>query len=164
VGRKKIVQLDQETGEVLAGFVAYVVPRRANGFTGGWMATAQQAAMMVAQHRKELGEEGLAVLWMLVAKLDFENHLLLNQAELGRELGMHRQSVQQAIKKLMGLGILLEGPKVGQSRSYRLNPEFGWKGSAKNHQKALDDQRKKRMKAARITGVLEGTRSEPDTE
>ena len=51
---------------------------------------------------------------------------------------------------------MLEGPKIGISRSYRLNPEFGWKGSARNHVIALDQERKKRMANAGIKGVIEG--------
>ena len=46
---------------------------------------------------------------------------------------MHRQHVQRSIKRLIQLGIILEGVKIGISRSYRLNPNFGWKGSAKGH-------------------------------
>ena len=46
---------------------------------------------------------------------------------------MHRQHVQRSIKQLIQLGIILEGVKIGISRSYRLNPSFGWKGSAKGH-------------------------------
>ena len=40
---------------------------------------------------------------------------------------MHRQHVQRSIKRLIQLGIILEGVKIGISRSYRLNPSFGWK-------------------------------------
>ena len=42
-------QIDQQTGEVIEGFVAYVVPKRKNGFQKGWMAMAQEAMMMLAQ-------------------------------------------------------------------------------------------------------------------
>ena len=49
---------------------------------------------------------------------------------------MHRQHVQRSIKRLIQLGIILEGVKIGISRSYRLNPSFGWKGSAKGHREA----------------------------
>ena len=38
-----------QTGEVVEGFVAYVVPKRKNGFQKGWMAMAQEAMMMLAQ-------------------------------------------------------------------------------------------------------------------
>jgi hypothetical protein len=156
VAEKRLGQVDLNTGEVLEGFVAYLAPRQHNGFEGRWLAMAQEAARILAQHRKELGEEGFAVLFSLLARLDFENLLLLNQAEVARELGMHRQHVQRAIKRLIDLGALLEGPRVGINRSYRLNPKFGWKGSAKNHVKALDDYRAERLKAAGITGVVKG--------
>ena len=62
-----------------------------------------------------------------------------NQA---RELDMHRQHVQRSIKRLIQLGIILEGVKIGISRSYRLNPSFGWKGSAKGHREALHEHLK----------------------
>ena len=77
------------------------------------------------------------------------------------ELDMQRQNVQRSIKRLMALGVLLEGPKIGISRSYRLNPEFGWRGSGKNHIATLDLERKKRMANAGIKGVIEGGQQGP---
>ena len=50
--------------------------------------------------------------------------------------------------------------------SLRLNPEYGWKGSAKNHVACLDQERKKRMAKAGIKGVIEGGQQaerDPDT-
>ena len=55
---------------------------------------------------------------------------------------MHRQHVQRSIKRLIQLGIILEGVKIGISRSYRLNPSFGWKGSAKGHREVLHEHLK----------------------
>ena len=55
---------------------------------------------------------------------------------------MQRQNVQRSIKRLMELGVILEGVKIGVSRSYRLNPSFGWKGSAKGHREALHEHLK----------------------
>ena len=50
--------------------------------------------------------------------------------------------------------------------SLRLNPEYGWKGSAKNHVACLDQERKKRM-ASRDQGVIEAAskpqKRDPDT-
>jgi predicted transcriptional regulator len=160
VGRKKIGQVDLKTGEILDGLVAFVAPRRVNGFVEGWLAMGQLAVTDLAARRKELGEEGLAVFLVLVGSMGFENHVVISQAELGRRLGMHRQSVQKAIKRLIEMGVLSEGPKVGQNRSYQLNPSLAWKGSAENHKKALASQTKKRMKAAKITGVIKGGKAE----
>ena len=135
-------------------FVAYVAPRRRNGFGTGWMAMAQDAFDLLANANLE-GKD-FRVLMKLLARLDFQNLLVLNQADLARELDMHRQHVQRSVKRLIAMGVLLEGPRIGINRSYRLNPNFGWKGTAKNHVIALDQERKLRMQAAKISGVIEG--------
>lgn len=158
--QKRLMQVDAETGELIEeGFVAYVAPRRKNGFGARWMAMAQDAALLLAQ--SDLGRDDFRVFMALLARLDYENLLVLNQAELARDMGMHRQHVQRSIKRLMGLGVLLEGPRIGVSRSYRFNPEFGWKGTARNHVIALDQERKKRMANAGIKGVIEGGQQAP---
>lgn len=159
MAQRRLGQIDMSTGEVLEGLVAWVAPKRKNGF-GRWIAMSQDAAMMFAQ--SDLGADDFRVLMSLLAKLDFENLLLLNQAELGRELKMQRQNVQRSVKRLIGMGVLLEGPRIGVSRSYRLNPHFGWKGSARNHVIALDQERKRRMAAAGISGVIDGGTKEAE--
>ena len=44
---------------------------------------------------------------------------------------MNRHNVNRSIKKLIELGVILEGVKIGISRSYRLNPNFGGKAQPK---------------------------------
>jgi len=153
MAHRRLGQIDMSTGEVLEdGFVAWVAPKRKNGFGTRWVAMSQDAAMTLAQ--SDLGTDDFRVLMSLLSRLDFENLLVLNQAEVGRELKMQRQNVQRSVKRLIGMGVLLEGPRIGVSRSYRLNPQFGWKGSARNHVIALDQERKRRMAAAGISGVI----------
>jgi DNA-binding Lrp family transcriptional regulator len=158
--QRRLEQVDKTTGEILEGFVAYVAPRKINGFSKGWFAMGQGegAARTFASRpvRDELGKEGFAVLMGVLARLDYENLLVLNQSELARELEMQPSNVNRSIKKLIDLGALIEGPKIGVSRSYRLSPAFGWKGTARGHVKALDDMRRERMKAAGISGVVQG--------
>ena len=72
----------------------------------------------------------------MLARLDYENLIQVNQAEVSEQVGMNRHNVNRSIKKLIELGVILEGVKIGISRSYRLNPNFGWKGSAKGHREA----------------------------
>ena len=124
-------QIDHQTGEVVEGFVAYVVPKRKNGFQKGWMAMAQEAMMMLAQ--SNLTGNDMKVMWDLIQ---------VNQAEVSEQVGMNRHNVNRSIKKLIELGVILEGVKIGISRSYRLNPNFGWKGSAKGHREALHEHLK----------------------
>lgn len=78
--------------------------------------------------RRDLGQEVLRVFLYLNARLDFENVIQVPQVEIAAELGMQRQNVHRAIKTLEGEGILIRGPKVGKSSSWRLNPQAGWKG------------------------------------
>ena len=122
-------QIDHQTGEVVEGFVAYVVPKRKNGFQKGWMAMAQEAMMMLAQ--SNLTGNDMKVMWAMLARLDYENLIQVNQAEVSEQVGMNRH-----------IGVILEGVKIGISRSYRLNPNFGWKGSAKGHREVLHEHLK----------------------
>lgn len=158
--RRRFGRIDLDTGEIFDEIIAYVTKRRQakNGFGERWFAMAQSAAMLFATSNLGLGE--FRVMLALFAKLDFDNMLLLNQSEIAKLLKMKRQNVQRAIKRLIEMDALIEGPKVGINCSYQLNPYFGWKGSAKGHIEALDTHRKKRMKEARITGVLEGGEKE----
>ena len=137
---KRLQQIDSETGEIIDGFVAYVVPKRKNGFGQGWLAMAQNGAEILAQ--SNLSGNDFKVLMKLLSVLDYENLIQVSQADVARELNMHRQHVQRSIKRLIDLGIVLEGVRIGISRSYRLNPNFGWKGSAKGHREALHDHLK----------------------
>jgi hypothetical protein len=143
------------TGEILAeGFVAYVAPKRKNGFGKGWVAMGQAGAASVLKHVKSADDQ--RVIWALIEVLDFENLIVANQAQLARDLGMDKAQVNRSIKRLLDLGFLLEGPKIGVSKSYRLNPHCGWKGSARGHVQAIDALRQQRMKDARISGVIQG--------
>jgi hypothetical protein len=45
---------------------------------------------------------------------------------------MQKTNVSRAIKLLVEKQILLEGPKLGRTHTYRLNSAFGWKGSINN--------------------------------
>lgn len=146
--QKRLVQLDPTTGEVLQdGYVAVLFPKRHNGFqTGGWFAMAQDALAMLKTIKKV---DDFRVLMALLERLDFNNLIQVSQAEVARELEMDPAQVNRAIKRLVKLDAVLPGPKVGTSMSYRLNPSFGWKGSAKSHTEALRD----RMKAAGVRVV-----------
>ena len=111
---KRLQQIDSETGEIIDGFVAYVVPKRKNGFGQGWLAMAQNGAEILAQ--SNLSGNDFKVLMKLLSVLDYENLIQVSQADVARELNMHRQHVQRStIKRLIDLGIVLEGVRIGIS-------------------------------------------------
>lgn len=138
---RRLQQFDPSTGEVVDGYIAVIVPKRRNAF-GDWHAMAQAAWEMIAT--ADLGKEDFRVMAALMARLDFENLIQVPQSEVALKLGMQRQNVNRSIKRLIDLELILEGPKVGRSKTFRLNPSLGWKGSAKGHHQAL----KERMDAA----------------
>jgi RIO-like serine/threonine protein kinase len=96
------------------------------------------------------------VFLVLLANLEHENFILTPQARMAESIGMKPTHFSRSVSRLVEEGVIEKGPKIGRMNSYKLNPEYGWKGSAQNHQKALDERRKQRMKNSGITGVIEG--------
>lgn len=147
-GQSCIQQVDLETGEVLQGTVVLIPHKKKIELHGGWVAMAQPAMKAFSQIKSL---EAQRVLWALLARLDYENYVLVNQKEIGDELGIKPPNLSRAMKLLAEHAILITGPKVGRSSTYRLNPSMGWKGSTTSHSKALNE----RMKAKGMT-VIDG--------
>ncbi len=136
---KRIVGHIDSNGEVFEGAaLALIFPKRRNGFGEGWVAMAQPALMALATGN--FGEQAYKVLFGVIAMLDFENWIQLNQSELSEKLNMNRQNFNRALFKLENEKILLRGPRVGRCTTFRLNPNYGWKGSAKKHNEALQQK------------------------
>jgi DNA-binding transcriptional ArsR family regulator len=144
--QRVIENIDATTGEVLEGTMVFVPAKKKSAFGRDWFAMAQGAMDFLAHNRSQLGEEGFAVFCKVVAKLDFENFIQISQAALAREIGMKPANFSRAMKRLVDLGIIMKGPKVGTSQTYRLNPSVGWKGSGKTHFTALQEAKKKGWK------------------
>ena len=121
-------QIDHQTGEVVEGFVAYVVPKRKNGFQKGWMAMAQ-AMMMLAQ--SNLTGNDMKVMWAMLARLDYENLIQVNQAEVSEQVGMNRHNVNRSIKKLIELGVILGASKSALAALTGLTLTSGGKAQPK---------------------------------
>lgn len=143
--RKNIGQIDLNTGERIEGYIAVLQPKTKNGFERHFTMN-QDALDILADNLK--GSE-FRVLMKLLKWLDYENLIQIQQIEIANELKMEKQNVNRAINKLIDVGIVLKGPRIGKSCSYRLNPNFGWKGTAKNHRIAL----KERMQKAQMRVV-----------
>lgn len=141
--RQKLAHVDLDTGELMPdGCMVYVPVKRKNGFTDGWCAMAQSAFGVMKQFKRV---EDFRVLMALLEKLDFENLIHCNQAEIARDLDMAREQVNRAIKRLVEAEVVIEGPRVGVNRTYRLSPRFAWKGAAKHHLEALESFNKPRI-------------------
>ena len=130
---RKVTQVDLETGEDLGGFVAVIRPKQKSSFQRHF--TMNQAALLTIA--TELNHDQNRVLMALLADLDYENYIQVAQIDIAEALRMQKTHVSRAIKNLIEFGIIIEGPKIGRSKTYRLNPQFGWKGTVSNHKKAL---------------------------
>jgi predicted transcriptional regulator len=86
------------------------------------------------------------VLFYVMGRLDFENYINLSQKDIAEALGMQKSHVSTAMKELEEHGIIHKGAKTGQSWTYRLDPNLGYKGRAKNlkkYQETIDRARAK---------------------
>ena len=115
-----------ETGEILPHVLVAMQRKIPNGLAAGWIAMAQNALDMLAT--SNLRGDDLRVLLALLGRLDFENLIQLEQADIAERLGMQRPHVNRSIKRLVTLGALLESPKIGRSRTYKLNPALWLEG------------------------------------
>lgn len=132
-GTQRFTQINPVTGEVVDGFVAIVRPKPKSDFQRHFTMN-QETLFSIAN---DLNHDQTRVFLALLSYLDYENFIQVPQVEIAEKLSMQKQNVNRAIRSLIGLGIIFDGPKVGRSKSFRLNPNYGWKGSSTNHRKAL---------------------------
>lgn len=134
----KQVLIDPRTGEIIDidAQLAILYPKRVNGFTG-WVAMAQEGLLEILSYYDQLKGEGLRVLLSALAVLDFNNVIEINQSEIAKKINMRASHFNRSWKKLVQLGIILEIPRAGRTKAYRLNPIYGWKGSSTSHKGVL---------------------------
>ena len=147
--RTKIGQIDLDTGEVLEGVIAYVPPKK-NGFRR-FLSMNQEGLLNLSRNElsklssnDQLNGTDYSVLFCLLAHVDYENHILVSQTEMAKRIDMARSHFNKSLHKFIKLGIIEKGPRMGRILSLRLNPNFGWKGSSKNHVIELDEKRQKK--------------------
>ena len=134
---KFITQFDPETGEF--EWFARINPK--HKITGGaWMDTFQDSLMWMA--KQDLTGEQWKVFAAMGSKMDYNNYIRISQTDLADSLNMKQPQIARAIKKLIELDIIAEGPRAGLSKTYILNPNIGMKGKQKK-QKIIDYAEKK---------------------
>lgn len=162
------IAYDRDTGQVLRETIPPVVflgrPRAFNDLygRGRWWIMSDTLAEAMAFDKELSRQEPTRVFWYMVKRLDFENYIRVPQAEIVEALEMKKQNVSKAIALLERKGVLLRGPKVGQSYSWRLNPNCGFKGDpngkvikfpdgkigfSQRHEITEEDRRKREAKA-----------------
>ena len=107
-------QIDHQTGEVVEGFCGLCcskAQKRISERMDGNGSRSNDDACSKQFNRQR--HEGYVA---MLARLDYENLIQVNQAEVSEQVGMNRHNVNRSIKKLIEIGVILEGVKIGISR------------------------------------------------
>jgi len=96
-----------------------------------------QAVGMVVS--KEINTSSLAVLWLFLCKLQYSNHIGVDQKTIAEETGMSLITIKKAIHQLKEKNIILDYKDLQDNRRnvYMINPEVAWRGKATERIKAV---------------------------
>ena len=112
----------------------YFQPPKEHKYSTRWLLLWQEGSdigvSMTEQAKMErpLTQTEYRVRDWLMGTIGIGNYVYVNQAEVARELHVRRASVCDAIKRLIELEILIQGPKSGRSNTYMVNPAFCFSG------------------------------------
>lgn len=138
--KKDLVQVDQETGELQPGMMVLVPVK--NKLRDPFMLAAREGRLRLSKD-KDLTIQDRRVLDVYEASMDYENWIYMSQQEIADYLGMQKSHVSRSVKKLVEKKILIEGPKAGRSKTYRLNAFYGWRGKiGKEYYQAYEEHSK----------------------
>ena len=130
----KVIKLPKEKAYYVTtdenGNIKGYFPLKSKNLGKDWVAVYQQALSNIAD--MNLPNEQYRVFLKLLSKVDFDNYLRVSQQNIADELNMNQSSVARAIKGLKEKTIIVEGPRAGFNKTYRLNPYIAHKGSDRN--------------------------------
>lgn len=152
--------IDPKTGEMVKVFIPFEKLKHGRGF---FMADQDG---MVALAKLELKGRTKDVLLYILGKIDYENWLLINQAQIAEDLGMKSPHVSRAFKELEDKRIIykvqfLSGTRWGHKVkgddtkrwAFRLDPVYAWKGRASTRKTAM--QKVSRIKIKKMAEEIE---------
>lgn len=119
--------------EMQAPVTAYFTPPRKKNYPVKWLVLWQDESeigvSMVEQAKStSMTLTDYRVRDFLMGTIGLGNFVFVNQAEVARELNVHKVTVCDSIKRLCEMQILLKGPKSGRSNTYMVNPAFCFSG------------------------------------
>ena len=131
--KKRLGMVDLDTGELVEGVPVWVGGKPK--IHSGWFMAFQDSLVALAAD-PDLKGRHLRVLVYLLGHLDFDNFIQVPQTQIADALGMRKEHVSRSIKLLADKQILFRGPKLARSNSFRLNPNYGWKGKVADFREA----------------------------
>lgn len=129
--KKRIGTIDLNTGEILEGTPVWVGKKARSPYGARWFMASQDAVLELSKD-KEITGEAFRVFMYLCSRIDFENYIQVPQKEIAADLELKSPNISRAISLLEKKRIIIRGPKVSRSSSFRLNEKYGWKGKVRN--------------------------------
>lgn len=68
----------------------------------------------------------------IMCRVGIGNFVHFSQTEAAQILGIKQPNISKSLKKLIKMGIVLEGPKSGKFKTYQINPAMVFAGSLSN--------------------------------
>ena len=128
--KKRYIAVTDDDGQIIGYF-----PLKDKNLGKDWVAMYQSALLTLAKWN--LPNEQYRVMLALLSKVDFDNYLTVSQQAIANELKMKQPHIARAIKGLCERDIIVEGPRAGLNKTYRLNPHIAHKG--KNRSESILD-------------------------
>jgi DNA-binding transcriptional ArsR family regulator len=125
--RRNLKMIDIDTGEILDDLL--VASPKKHRLEGNFIMSLQEGYIRLGKDPEILWQD-YRVLMIYLGNLDFENFIQISQSYIATDLGMKKENVSRATRRLVEKGILIKGLKVGRHQTYRLNAFYGWKGKA----------------------------------
>ena len=120
---------------------------------GQWRGSGAQHVRLFQQAIRRLGEEGRIskeswrVLAYLLGVLDWDNWLVVKQAQMAATLGIHRVQVSRAIRQLLAEGVLLQATPPAPRTAYRLQVDVAYRGSRNGWYKRRREEQQEQAEA-----------------
>ena len=152
---RDLIATDKVTGEVLDRFPVYC-PKKAHSFFSnvGFSIVSHSALEMLSE--SDLDGVTLKVLLRLISTMGMENLIAINQSELANMMGLRKSHFSRSMKVLVEREIILENQeKIGRSKTYRLNPNYAWRGNTTSHIEALENYEDNRVRSTEVSKVVE---------
>jgi hypothetical protein len=88
---------------------------------------------------KEIKPSSLNVFWLFICKMEYSNHIGIDQLTIAEETGLSSKTVWRSINELKERNIIISYSDVQDKRRkiYIINPQFAWKGTATERMKKI---------------------------
>lgn len=135
---KKNVFVD--TGEAV-GSAVVAIPKRTSPYEGGF--SMASSTMLKTLAKKDFAGSDLRVLMYIIGSMEFGNRLTTTASGIARELGLTRESVGTALRRLEEQDIVTTLARVGNARVLELHENVAWRGRT-SHKWEREAERRQR--------------------